>query len=178
MTRRDDPAAAYPADLDGGLVADDEELSRWEREDQQRRQRQAAELGQHTAYLMGLPPVEHLRAACAQLATPTSSERVTEALLRVLVNLGMAQVKQALTAELAELVDDPGPVDDPAGRRQRRAEATGGGPCRTCGRPRWTHVCLGCSPDAQTPGPGCVRCRHTGMDQTPCQPPGANPPQP
>ncbi|GAA0719460.1 hypothetical protein Drose_05780 [Dactylosporangium roseum] len=50
-----------------------------------------------------------------------------------------------------------------------RAAATGGGPC-TCGKPFWTHVCLSCSPDYQTPGPGCGNCRNTGMDQTPCRP--------
>jgi len=53
---------------------------------------------------------------------------------------------------------------------QVRAEATGGGPCGTCGRAFWTHVCLSCSPDYQTPGPGCGDCRNTGMDQTPCTP--------
>lgn len=52
-----------------------------------------------------------------------------------------------------------------------RAAATGGGPCDRCGEPFYTHVCLSCSPDAQTPGPGCVNCRNTGMDQTPCKPP-------
>ncbi|WP_334553221.1 hypothetical protein [Micromonospora sp. CPCC 205714] len=52
-----------------------------------------------------------------------------------------------------------------------RAAATGGGPCSRCQRPFYTHVCLGCSPDYQTPGPGCVNCRNTGMDQTPCLPP-------
>lgn len=52
---------------------------------------------------------------------------------------------------------------------ERRAAATGGGPCPRCGKPFYTHVCLSCSPDAQTPGPGCVNCRHTGMDQTPCR---------
>lgn len=53
-------------------------------------------------------------------------------------------------------------------RWRLRSEATGGGPCGTCGRPFWTHVCLSCSPDAQSPGPGCANCRNTGMDQTPC----------
>lgn len=55
----------------------------------------------------------------------------------------------------------------------RRAAATGGGPCATCGKPFYTHVCLSCSPDAQTPGPGCINCRRTGMDQTPCLPPAS-----
>lgn len=51
-----------------------------------------------------------------------------------------------------------------------RAQATGGGMCR-CGKPFYTHVCLTCSaPDYVTPGRGCDNCRHTGMDQTPCQP--------
>lgn len=31
------------------------------------------------------------------------------------------------------------------------------------------HVCVSCSPDGSTPGPGCLNCRNTGMDQTPCQ---------
>lgn len=51
-----------------------------------------------------------------------------------------------------------------------RAAATGGGPCDRCGEPFYTHVCLSCSPDSQTPGPGCVNCRQAGMDQTPCLP--------
>lgn len=54
-----------------------------------------------------------------------------------------------------------------------RTAATGGGPCGGCGKALYTHVCLSCSPDAQRPGPGCVNCRHTGMDQTPCLPRGA-----
>lgn len=56
-----------------------------------------------------------------------------------------------------------------------RAFATGGGPCRICTKPLFTHVCLGCSPDSQTPGPGCGDCRYTGMDQTPCLPPTSTP---
>lgn len=32
-----------------------------------------------------------------------------------------------------------------------------------------THACATCSPDGKTPGPGCLNCRHTGLDQTPCQ---------
>lgn len=58
---------------------------------------------------------------------------------------------------------------------ERRAAATGGGPCPTCGKPFYTHVCLTCSPDAQTPGPGCHNCRNTSMDQTPCKPPSEAP---
>ncbi|MBM0235934.1 helix-turn-helix transcriptional regulator [Micromonospora sp. ATA32] len=58
---------------------------------------------------------------------------------------------------------------------ERRAAATGGGPCSTCGEPFYTHVCLTCSPDSQTPGPGCHNCRRTGMDQTPCLPPKTAP---
>jgi len=29
------------------------------------------------------------------------------------------------------------------------------------------HFCLVCS-DGNSPGPGCINCRQTGMDQTPC----------
>jgi hypothetical protein len=35
-----------------------------------------------------------------------------------------------------------------------------------------SHVCVSCSPDASAPGPGCVNCRQTGWDQTPCLEPG------
>lgn len=30
------------------------------------------------------------------------------------------------------------------------------------------HACLVCAPDRSTPGPGCINCRQTGYDQTPC----------
>lgn len=72
-----------------------------------------------------------------------------------------------LVRESAAATPQTGPALDPW---ETRAAATGGGPCSDCGRPFWTHVCLGCSPDHQTPGPGCINCRKTGMDQTPCKP--------
>lgn len=31
------------------------------------------------------------------------------------------------------------------------------------------HACVTCSPDGRQPGPGCINCRQTGWDQTPCQ---------
>lgn len=34
-----------------------------------------------------------------------------------------------------------------------------------CGR---SHVCVSCSPRPDVPGPGCINCRQTGYDQTPC----------
>ena len=37
------------------------------------------------------------------------------------------------------------------------------------------HVCLMCSPDGRLPGHGCINCRQTGMDQTPCQAEGHEP---
>lgn len=37
------------------------------------------------------------------------------------------------------------------------------------------HACVTCSPDGRQPGPGCVNCRKTGMDQTPCQAEGHKP---
>lgn len=43
--------------------------------------------------------------------------------------------------------------------------------CEVCRRPRTVHVCRSCAPDAITPGPGCINCRQTGWDQTPCLPP-------
>lgn len=46
-----------------------------------------------------------------------------------------------------------------------------GPPCETCTRPRSLHVCLSCSPDELTAGPGCGNCRNTGWNQTPCLPP-------
>lgn len=39
---------------------------------------------------------------------------------------------------------------------------------KTVGLPH-THTCVTCSPDGRKKGPGCHNCRHTGMDQTPCQ---------
>lgn len=30
------------------------------------------------------------------------------------------------------------------------------------------HACVSCSPDGVLPGRGCINCRQTGMDQTPC----------
>lgn len=36
-----------------------------------------------------------------------------------------------------------------------------------CGR---SHVCGSCSPRPDVPGPGCINCRNTGYDQTPCVP--------
>lgn len=30
------------------------------------------------------------------------------------------------------------------------------------------HACISCSPDGVLPGHGCLNCRQTGMDQTPC----------
>lgn len=69
-----------------------------------------------------------------------------------------------------QIIGDTVPAEPPPPSPwEVRAAATGGGPC-TCGRPFWTHVCLGCSPDYQTPGLGCVNCRNTGMDQAPCKP--------
>lgn len=38
-----------------------------------------------------------------------------------------------------------------------------------------SHVCISCTPDDVTPGPGCINCRNTGMDQTPCNEPGHEP---
>lgn len=34
-----------------------------------------------------------------------------------------------------------------------------------CGR---SHACRSCSPNRVVPGPGCLNCRQTGCDQTPC----------
>lgn len=34
-----------------------------------------------------------------------------------------------------------------------------------CGQ---SHVCLSCSPELDVRGPGCINCRRTGYDQTPC----------
>jgi hypothetical protein len=48
-----------------------------------------------------------------------------------------------------------------------------GPPCERCTRPRSLHVCLSCSPDELTAGPGCHNCRNTGWNQTPCLPPVA-----
>lgn len=30
------------------------------------------------------------------------------------------------------------------------------------------HVCRTCSPDGKNPGQGCINCRQTGYDQSPC----------
>lgn len=38
-----------------------------------------------------------------------------------------------------------------------------------------SHACATCSPDGRQPGPGCINCRKTGMDQTPCQAEGHKP---
>lgn len=67
-----------------------------------------------------------------------------------------------------DLFDDTEKLQN-ASRFHRRATATGGGPCERCGTPRNRHVCLSCSPTGDQPGPGCINCRHTGWDQTPCQ---------
>jgi hypothetical protein len=45
--------------------------------------------------------------------------------------------------------------------------------CETCHRPRLIHACGTCSPGwpvAAEAGPGCINCRQTGWDQTPCLP--------
>ncbi|MFI5895701.1 hypothetical protein ACIA5D_36960 [Actinoplanes sp. NPDC051513] len=39
---------------------------------------------------------------------------------------------------------------------------------------RHAHVCVSCS-DGIQPGAGCINCRNTGMDQTPCQAEGHQP---
>jgi hypothetical protein len=39
---------------------------------------------------------------------------------------------------------------------------------KTAGLPH-SHACVTCSPDGREQGPGCHNCRHTGLDQTPCQ---------
>lgn len=39
---------------------------------------------------------------------------------------------------------------------------------------RHLHICVSCS-DGTAPGPGCINCRDTGMDQTPCQAEGHQP---
>lgn len=75
----------------------------------------------------------------------------------------------AIQAHYGAQPERPAEVPIPSGWAIR-ALATGGGPCDRCGQPLWTHVCLSCSPDYQTPGPGCGNCRNTGMDQTPCRP--------
>lgn len=41
-------------------------------------------------------------------------------------------------------------------------------PAPTDPRAPHSHVCVSCSPDGAEPGPGCVNCRQTGMDQAPC----------
>lgn len=43
-----------------------------------------------------------------------------------------------------------------------------GPPCGLCTRPAALHVCLSCSPDEINPGQGCINCRQTGWNQTPC----------
>lgn len=48
--------------------------------------------------------------------------------------------------------------------------------CEICKRPRLIHACPTCSPGWPIPkqaGPGCINCRQTGWDQTPCLPPKA-----
>lgn len=37
------------------------------------------------------------------------------------------------------------------------------------------HACVSCSPNGVLLGPGCINCRGTGMDQTPCMAPGHHP---
>lgn len=44
-----------------------------------------------------------------------------------------------------------------------------GPPCGRCQRPAALHVCLTCSSNGLKPGPGCINCRSTGWDQTPCR---------
>lgn len=44
-------------------------------------------------------------------------------------------------------------------------------PCETCERPRSVHVCLSCSSDGLYPGSGCINCRQSGWNQSPCLPP-------
>jgi hypothetical protein len=97
----------------------------------------------------------HLRIAVQVVSPKPTREQLAEKL----VEMGV----------LRRVDDDPWEV---------RAAATGGGPCPGCGRPYWTHVCLSCSPDSQTPGYGCINCRQTGMDQTPCKPVPAPPTPP
>jgi hypothetical protein len=82
-------------------------------------------------------------------------------------------VRRAAIAALQGTAPAPTPVE-------LRAAAATGGPCETCGRPRNVHVCVGCAdltvgPDRIQPGPGCGNCRSTGMDQSPCYPPGEGP---
>jgi hypothetical protein len=45
-----------------------------------------------------------------------------------------------------------------------------GPPCETCTRPRSLHICLGCTDDELSAGPGCGDCYRTGWNQTPCLP--------
>lgn len=97
---------------------------------------------------------------------------------RILARIARLPDSTALTVEVTELSTlakavlrreaAPGGGTDTSW--EKRAGATGGGPCPICGKPYFTHVCLSCSLDYQTPGPGCVNCRHSGMDQTPCRP--------
>lgn len=101
------------------------------------------------------------------------AEALARCIYRIAEHFGsdrMATVAEAVHRTMRDLKPSPWQV---------RSAAIGGGPCMRCGEPFYTHVCLSCSPNAQTPGPGCVNCRHTGMDQTPCQPltPKAEPPE-
>lgn len=46
--------------------------------------------------------------------------------------------------------------------------------CETCEQPRRIHICWSCgdrNPVDPKPGAGCINCRNTGWDQTPCLPP-------
>ena len=94
-------------------------------------------------------------------------------------DLRRAVGRLAQTSHEARLIAEQFGIEVPPTTWQIRAKATKGGPCESCGRPRFVHVCLSCSmiyaPDDITPGPGCVNCRQTGWDQTPCRPPRTKP---
>lgn len=131
-----------------------------------------------TSWLYATDLDEHVSDRAIRAGLAAAYPNLVAAALRSLhaeiaTKVGWSEVADWIDVRADELLagapSSSGTGTPPTSRVELRAAATGGGPCR-CGKPFWTHVCLTCSPDAQTPGVGCHNCRSTGMDQTPCQP--------
>lgn len=80
----------------------------------------------------------------------------TPEMLRLRTALQNARsITNRLAVEIAEAED----------ARMRELEAAHPEACYPCGR---SHACRSCSPNRVAAGPGCMNCRQTGCDQTPC----------
>lgn len=144
------PSHAVVSEAVAHAVTDDDEPTIWE---------------QHPAFMVLYGLYKYLECpGTVDGSDPEDRACVASASVKALMDAGILTAAESTA-------DGPEQTDERPSKFEIRATTDKGGPCETCSQPRNRHVCLSCSPTGDEPGHGCINCRQTGWDQTPCLPP-------